>query len=135
MSKTHKVIENEYQLIGYVQTALSNFIKQHGEYKADDASDDEMKHTGTYIMRLLNFPPPVRFDGLYVVALMMDEYKERNGSITLVLDDDLRTWAGDFKRGIGHIRKVFSCLDFDAQIALTQQVIGAYSLHEIINDL
>lgn len=134
MSKTHKVIENEYQLIGYAQTALSNFIKQHGEYKADDA-DDEMNHTGTYVMRLLDFPPPVRFDGLYVVALIMDEYKDRNGSITYVLDDDLRTWVGDFKRGIGHIRKVFSCLDFDAQIALAQQVIGAYSLHEMINDL
>lgn len=134
MSKTHKVIENEYQLIGYVQTALSNFIKQHGEYKADDAGE-EMNHTGTYTIRLLNFPPSVRFDGLYVVALIIDEYKDRNGTITLVLDDDLRTWAGDFQRGIGHIRKVFSCLDFDAQITLTQQVMGAYSLHEIINDL
>ena len=135
MSKTSKTIENEYQLIGYVQTALSNFIKQHGEYKADDAGDDEMNHTGTYIMSLLDFPPPVRFDGLYVVALIIDEYKYRNGSITLVLDDDLRTWAGDCKRGIGHIRRVFSCLDFDARIALVQQVIGAYSLHKIINDL
>ena len=134
MSKTHKVIENEYQLIGYVQTALSNFIKQHGEYKADKA-DEETNFTGTYIMRLLKFPPPVRFDGLYVVALIFDEYKDRNGFITLVLDDDLRTWAGDSLRGIGHTRKVFSCLDFDAQIALAQQVIGAYSLYQMINDL
>lgn len=133
MSKTHKVIENEYQLIGYVQTALSNFIKQHGEYKADNA-DGGMNHTGTYIMRLLRFPPPVRFDGLYVVALIIDEYKDRNGPITLVLDEDLRTWAGDFKRGIGHTRKVFSCFDFGAQIALAQQVIGAYSLHQMINE-
>lgn len=134
MSKTYKIIDNEYLLIGYVQRALSNFIKQHGEYKADKA-DDEMNHTGTYIMRLLNFPPPVRFNGLYVVALIVDEYKDRNGPITLVLDDDIRTWAGDFKRGIGHIRNVFSCLDFDTQIALAQQVIGAYSLHQMINDL
>lgn len=134
MSKTNKVIENEYQLIGYVQTALSNFIKQHGEYTADN-SDEDMNHTGTYTMRLLRFPPPVRFDGFYVVALTIDEYKERNGPITLVLDEDIRTWAGDFKRGIGHIRKVFSCLDFDAQIALAQQVIGSYSLHQMINDL
>lgn len=135
MSKTHKVIENEYQLIGYVQTALSNFIKQHGEYKADNA-DGGMNHTGTYIMRLLNCHPIVRFDGLYVIALIIDEYKDRNGPIiTLVLDDDLRTWAGDFKRGRGHIRKVFSCFDFEAQIALAQQVIGAYSLHQLINEL
>lgn len=133
MSKTHKVIER-VSFIGYVQTALSNFIKQHGEYKADNA-DEDTNHTGTYIMRLLNFPPPVRFDGLYVVALIIDEYKDRNGSITLVLDEDLRTWVGDFQRGIGHIRKVFSCLDFGAQIALAQQVIGAYSIHQMINEL
>lgn len=134
MSKTHKVIENEYQLIGYVQTALSNFIKQHGEYKADN-DDEDTNHTGTYTMRLLRFPPPVRFDGLYVVALIVDEYKDRNGFITLVLDDDIRNWDGDGLRGIGHTRKVFSCFDFEAQIALTQQVIGAYSLHQMINEL
>lgn len=134
MSKTHKVIENEYQLIGYVQTALSDFIKQHGEYKAESDYEDT-EYQGKYILRLLKFPPPVRFDGLYVVALIIEEYKDHNGPMTLVLDDDIRNWVGSGKRGIGHTRKVFSCFDFEAQIALAQQVIGAYSLHQMINEL
>lgn len=129
-----KVIENEYQLSGYLQTTLGKLIKDKGKYEPDCFSN-QIEHKGTYTWIILdNVIPAVKFEDRFLVALLLEVY-EGHESITLVTESDVRSYSGGCMRGIGQHRSVFETYDIMTQVSLTQQILGALALNDIINDL
>lgn len=129
-----KIIENEYQLSGYLQTTLGKLIKDKGKYEPD-CFDNQIKHKGTYTWIILdNVVPAVRFEDRFLVALLLEVYEDHE-SITLVTDSNVRSYSGMGMRGVGQYRSVFETYDIMTQVSLAQQILGALVLSDTINYL
>lgn len=129
-----KEIKNEYQLLGYLQAAVRTFVKSKGEFEPDNEKGG-LKHRGTYTLKMLDIVPTIKFEGRFVVAVLVDVYDNFSDSITLVTDSTISSYVGGFPRGIGCRRDVFESYDTRVQIMLAQQIIGALALNDIINEL